>query len=91
MVKNIEIRLIIGESIEELKRSQWRKYIEQMGPNPLSSVPFWRQLNIIKHGNKSQNVGSLIHNNLKVSTMKKKRNYMPIIFKKYFQNRVISA
>ena len=47
--KLIEIRLIIGESIEELKRSQWRKFIEQMGPNPLTCVPFWRRLNRLRH------------------------------------------
>ncbi len=70
---NLDIcRSDLIEEIEKHRSLQWQTFLNSLGPNPLSSTPFWKRINSMR-GNKVQtNIGTIIVDGVKLSTDKEK-------------------
>ncbi len=67
-----DTRILIGEAIRQFKLKQWEKFIKKMGPNPLSTTPFWRRINRLRGKKQSANINTLEHNGEKITSDKAK-------------------
>ena len=50
---------LIKEEIRMLRSSQWTEFMKKTGPNPLSSVPFWKRINRLRQRKKPNTIGTL--------------------------------
>ena len=50
----------------------WQAFINNIGPSPWSSEPYWRKINEIRHKRKSRNISTLTNNDKVLSTDKEK-------------------
>jgi hypothetical protein len=45
-----------NDLIAKFKLAQWHEFLERQGPNPLSSVPFWKRINRLRASKRTKNV-----------------------------------
>ena len=57
-----------------------------MGPNPLSSVPFWKRINRLRGNKRSTNVANLKENGIKYTTDTEKAEILADRLEKIFGN-----
>ena len=57
---NLEtVRGDLIEAIEIFKSSQWNNFLNNIGPNPFSSAPFWRRINRMRSKKRQNNIGTV--------------------------------
>ena len=49
-----------NKAIQEFKHSQWQKFLEQQGPSPLSSIPFWKRINRLRESKRKRKIETLM-------------------------------
>ena len=48
---------IIKTKIYEFRSEEWQDFIKKIGPNPVSSRPYWQRINRLRTGkNKTSNI-----------------------------------
>jgi hypothetical protein len=57
-----------GEAISAFKQSQWKIFIKNLGPHPLSTITFWRRINRLRNKTQQQNVADLEIDGIKITT-----------------------
>ena len=65
-LKSCEIEC--GEAIHEFNIKKWNEFLDKMGPNPLSSIPFWKRINRLRNKNSSKDIAYLEENGIKYIT-----------------------
>ena len=60
--------------IGEFKLTQWKNFLERQGPNPLSSVPFWRRINRLRSNKRRMGIAELVIDGKRVTDPVQKAN-----------------
>ena len=63
----------------------WVSFLERVGPNPISSRPFWQKINKFRGGGGSKSLPLLKHNNTEYSTDRGKSELFGEILKETFK------
>ena len=52
----------------KFKSSQWQSFLDRMGPHMLSTIPFWKRINRYKNKKRSKVIGTLMFEDVEVTT-----------------------
>ncbi len=55
-----EAQVWVGDALDLFATNQWNAFLDRMGPHPLLTVPFWRQISRQRGNEKSKNVDMLL-------------------------------
>lgn len=53
---------IIRSEIANFKEQKWLNFLLNLGKNPISTVPFWKKINLVRNGRSSNKIGNLVVN-----------------------------
>jgi len=77
---------IIKTKISEFRSEEWKDFIKKIGPNPVSSRPYWQRINRLRTGkSKASNIPDLKFNDKKYENDNDKANLFKDILKDTFQ------
>ena len=54
-----EFELLANELIKENKLKQWNEFLKRQGKHPLSSIPFWGQINRLRESKRHKNIDNI--------------------------------
>ena len=54
-----EFQILIGEAIDAFCYQKWTIFLNRMGPNPLSTKPFWKRINHLRGKSNSREICSI--------------------------------
>lgn len=63
---------IIKSEIRAFKESKWINFLLNLGKNPVTTVPFWNRINLVRNGRKSNGIGHLSVNGVTITDDKTK-------------------
>ena len=85
--QSAEIKL----TIKDYREKTWKNFLSKLGPNPISSRPFWSKTNRAKSSKKSPSILTLVKNYIKFETNLEKANFFASIISETFSNTCSDA
>jgi exonuclease III len=74
------------EEIEKHRSLQWQTFLNSLGPNPLSSTPFWKKINSMRGKKAQTNIGTIIIDGVNLNTDKEKADAFAKRLESIFQD-----
>lgn len=62
-IKYYALNQVIKDEISLFKSEQWNSFLNSIGKNPVSSIPFWKRINKLRNKPESKAIPTLISNN----------------------------
>ena len=85
--QSAEIKL----AIKDYREKTWKNFLSKLGPNPISSRPFWSKINRVRSSKKSPSIPTLVINNVKFETNLEKANFFASILSETFSDTCSDA
>jgi hypothetical protein len=62
------VKSCLDNELIKFKSNQWQEFLNRLGKDKLSTVPFWRRINRFRFKKKSKNIGTILHDKTVIDT-----------------------